>query len=667
MAHCIRVFILTMLTLVPATFAIAAAHPPYPVTLTETVREVRFAQASADPYRWMENLDDPRLYPWIGAQNDFTTKQLAGSNFEAIQAELLAIYANKNLGEDVPLDEFLRDRSQGTRRHYPARFRSIRNPLGGLGETELTSPTGKYSVSYQSAVSGDLKIMTIVDTQTRGRLAEALLVKFTTVLWDADESGFIYAIDRDGRTQNSYPVIKRHKIGTAQAYDVVLHQAKEPGNWVGISRLAAGVLVTETSLTETSWGWLNETDGGVTWKGTLPVDAAPFDFLDGKLLFITFQGSTPLGSVQSLDVATAAIAMVYQSPDFALEEALVQQSTLVISSVDQAASRLFTVDLTSGERREIPLPGIGAVTLSADGDQMYASYVSYTTPSASYKIDLPTRTLIPDSAATAPLMELETTRITYTSTLGIEAPIWLIYKKGLVLNADTPTYLYGYGGFNVNLMPRYIMSATPWFKRGGVFAIATLPGGKEMGENWHEGGRLFQKQNVFTSFGAAAQKLIDLKLTRKEKLAIGGGSNGGVLVGATMNLYPDLFQAAVPEVGVMDMTRYQLFTGGKWWVDEYGTRDEYRSYLNLLQVSPYHNIKRRTYPNTLVITGDGDDRVVPSHSYKYAARLQQAQAQNRAAYLYVRRGGSHGATGTIGENVRGLALKWTFLTQELGM
>ena len=636
---------------------------PYPVTPTETAREIRFGQSFADAFRWMENLDDPRLYPWVRAQNTYTARHLSGPTFDAIYGELKTLYGEAKDYDATQFDEFL---VEGHNKRKPLRSRTMRSPAGGLEVGTSGSPSGKYETRFESMTKGDFGVMTIKDTTTSTFLSDVLLVKFATVVWDNDDSSFLYVNDRDGRMQDTFPVIRRHKVGTSQPADKVLFEAADPMSWLSIFRLPQGVLVMATSLSQTSWGWLDATKGGVEWKGQLPVDVSPFDFVNNQLYFIAFDATAPMGAVRALDVTTGTVANVYQSPDFAMEGAAIEGDRLVITVVDQASSRLFVVDLTSGQRNEVALPGIGAATLSA-GESISINFVTYTSNSSSWKLDVATRGLILEQEAAPAPLELEAKRISYTTATGVEAPLWLIYKKGTQLTADTPTYLYGYGGFSINLMPRYIKSAVPWFNRGGVYAIATLPGGKEMGQPWHDSGRLFQKQNVFKSFGAAAQRLIDLGLTRKEKLAIGGGSNGGLLVGATMNLYPDLFQAAVPEVGVMDMTRFELFTGGKWWVDEYGTREDYRSYLNLVESSPYHNLVRRTYPHTLVITGDGDDRVVPSHSYKYAAKLQQVQSHERAALLHVRRGGSHGSAGTMSETLRGITMRWTFLSKELGI
>ena len=317
------------------------------------------------------------------------------------------------------------------------------------------------------------------------------------------------------------------------------------------------------------------------------------------------------------------------------------------------------------ELKQIKFEESGSIFFNKVKKELHVVHTHYNVAPTVWKVDHNKNifTLVKETESPFPM---DAYKIYYTAHNGKKVPIWILKKSDVVLSNKTPCYIYGYGGFRVNLLPAYNEEYLPWLKKGGCIAFVTLPGGLEYGENWHKEGAGLNKINVFNDFANAARTLYMSQVSSPDKAGIGGASNGGLLVAATMNLYPKLFQAAVPEVGVLDMTRFELFSGGKWWTKEYGTRYIKKDFHNLFNISPYHQLKPNKYPHTLVITSDLDDRVVPSHSYKYAAKLQELKPWDRVAFLYTRKLSSHSRkSGTINERIKYLSYKWSFLNKTL--
>ncbi|MFP6767378.1 MAG: prolyl oligopeptidase family serine peptidase, partial [Planctomycetaceae bacterium] len=323
--------------------------------------------------------------------------------------------------------------------------------------------------------------------------------------------------------------------------------------------------------------------------------------------------------------------------------------------------------------REVDFPGIG----SARGfggrrseTETFYSFSSFTTPPSIFRYDMVTGKSTRIRQAKVPFRPEDFTvkQVFYTSKDGTRVPMFIAHRKDIRLDGNTPTLLYGYGGFNISMTPRFSISRLQWMEMGGVFAVANLRGGGEYGEKWHRAGTKLQKQNVFDDFIAAAEYLIDEKYTRSEKLAVMGGSNGGLLVGAVMTQRPELFAACLPAVGVMDMLRFHKFTAGRYWVDDYGSAENPGEFKALHAYSPYHNLKPGTkYPATLVTTADTDDRVVPGHSFKFAARLQHSQAGTAPVLIRIETRAGHGAGKPTAKIIEEVADKWAFLVKNLKM
>jgi prolyl oligopeptidase len=323
--------------------------------------------------------------------------------------------------------------------------------------------------------------------------------------------------------------------------------------------------------------------------------------------------------------------------------------------------------------RTVELPGIGTAAgfhgKRANTETFYA-FSSYTTPPRIYRYDVSTgkSELFRSSKVKFQPEDYVVEQVFYKSKDGTRIPMFLAHKKGIARDGSNPTLLYGYGGFNIPMEPRFSVGALAWMEMGGVFAVANLRGGGEYGEAWHKAGTKLQKQNVFDDFIAAAQWLIDNKYTAPKKLAIQGGSNGGLLVGAAMTQRPELFGACLPAVGVMDMLRFQKFTEGRQWVDDYGSSDNPEQFKALYAYSPYHNIKKGvSYPPTLITTADTDDRVVPGHSFKFAAELQQAQAGEAPVLIRIETRAGHGGGKPTGKRIEEITDLWAFLVKNLNM
>ncbi|MEO6812204.1 MAG: prolyl oligopeptidase family serine peptidase, partial [Isosphaeraceae bacterium] len=347
---------------------------------------------------------------------------------------------------------------------------------------------------------------------------------------------------------------------------------------------------------------------------------------------------------------------------------------LIASYLKDAHTQVKVFELDGTFMRDVEFPGLGTASgfggKRIDKETFYA-FTSYTTPATIYRYEVASgkSTVVRAPKLAFDPSDFETKQVFYASKDGTKVPMFLSYKKGTKLDrGNTPTYLYGYGGFNIPLTPTFSPSSLAWLEMGGVLAVANLRGGGEYGETWHQAGTKLKKQNVFDDFIAAAEWLIDNKVTSTPKLAIEGRSNGGLLIGAVLNQRPDLFGAAVPGVGVMDMLRFHKFTIGWAWVDDYGSSDDPEQFQALRAYSPLHNIKDGVcYPPTLVITADHDDRVVPAHSFKYAATLQAAQSCARPILIRIETQAGHGAGKPTTKLIDEAADKWAFLVKVLGV
>ncbi|MEM6329003.1 MAG: prolyl oligopeptidase family serine peptidase [Planctomycetota bacterium] len=537
-------------------------------------------------------------------------------------------------------------------------------------------------------------------------------VKFTGIEWAKDGSGFYYSRypePAEGEAFQSVALNRKvffHKLGDPQSKDRLVYEDPEHPDWgasvqltedgrfevLSVSRgtddqnqlfyRPAGAeewtvlsgdfedtfyLVGETKNAAGGDRFLLYTDHRAPTKRIVAIDlpptsgnAAPGDAASGDAA--VHDPTRPLGE---------QVVEIIPATDATIEGASLVGGKLIIERLEDVAAKVEVYTLDGQKERDVPLPGVGSVGGfggEPDDTETFFSYTSYDTPSTVYRYDVATgeATKIRQPTVDFDPDAFVVTREFYDSKDGTRVPIFVAHKRGLERDHTNPTLLYGYGGFNISLTPGFSPSRVAWMEAGGVLAVANLRGGGEYGEEWHQAGKLHNKQNVFDDFIAAAEWLVSTGYTSPERLGIQGGSNGGLLVGAVMTQRPELFGACLPAVGVMDMLRFHKFTAGQFWRDEYGSSDEARDFPVLRAYSPYHNLEPGThYPATMVVTADTDDRVVPSHSFKFAAALQAAQAGPAPTLLRVESRAGHGAGTPTTKRIEQAADMWAFLLQHL--
>ncbi|MCH2402262.1 MAG: prolyl oligopeptidase family serine peptidase, partial [Pirellulales bacterium] len=552
------------------------------------------------------------------------------------------------------------------------------------------SDDGRY-VTYGVAEAGsDWRTWRVMEVASRKVLNDELKwVKFSGASWTNDSRGFFYSrfdepqegAEFQGLNLNQQ--VYYHRVGTDQSDDVLVYRRPDHPDW----GFDAEVTEDGRYLVITVWKGTDD-KYRVLHKDLLEPYGIPLDLIstfdheysfvgnDGPLFFFKTDHEAPRKKLVAIDIrkpaGTAETVLIDQRDETLTGVGLVG-NLFVTKYLKDARTQIRIHTLAGAFVREVEFPGIGSASgfggRQADTETFY-SFSSFATPPSIYHYDLITgeSRLLRRAAVQFEPDDYVVKQVFYNSKDGTRVPMFIAHRKDVELNGDTPTLLYGYGGFNISMQPGFSISRLQWMEMGGVFAMANLRGGGEYGESWHRAGTKLQKQNVFDDFVAAAEWLIDQKYTRSDKLAIMGGSNGGLLVGAVMTQRPDLFGACLPAVGVMDMLRFHKFTAGRYWVDDYGSADEADEFQALLAYSPYHNLEPGTrYPPTLVTTADTDDRVVPGHSFKFAAQLQHCHAGEAPVLIRIETRAGHGAGKPTAKVIEELADKWAFLVKNLGM
>ncbi len=661
--------------------AAAAQQLHYPAAPRADVVDNYFGNRVADPYRPLEELDAAATKAWVDSENAVTFAYLGGvARRDSIRARLTAVWNYPRV--TVPQQEAGR---LWFRKNTGLQKQSVLYQEAGTGgppalvlDPNALSPDGsiaiaQWSVSpdgrtlgYTTAVGGsDLQDIHLRDLATGRDLRDTVArVKFTSISWTRDSKGFYYARYRGSanlRDANTHDQLWYHVVGGKGPDRLIFERTDDSTAWVGggVSDDGRWLFIYSSSGTTNNRLWAADLKNSSRPDLAGPVapvvtaeDAiyGPLGVVDGTLYIYT-NWQAPRGRVVAATVGdsdrTHWRTIVAQGPDVMNEELLVGDRLIITYLVDvQTRLRLF--DLKGAPRGEVALPDVGtAAGLSGrnDGTDFFFGFTSYLLPATVYRYDLHAGRLTPFEPAKTPFdaTPYETRATFYQSKDGTRIPIFITAHKGLARDGSHPTLLYGYGGFDISLQPFFSPAVAAWLELGGVYAVANLRGGGEYGEAWHQAAMHEKKQNVFDDFIAAAEFLVREGYATPRTLAIQGGSNGGLLVGAAMTQRPELFGVALPAVGVMDMLRYQKFTGGQLWAEEYGSSDDATAFRYLLAYSPLHNLKPGTcYPATLVTTADHDDRVVPSHSFKFAATLQAAQGCARPVLLRVETAGSHG-------------------------
>ncbi|MEO7048097.1 MAG: prolyl oligopeptidase family serine peptidase, partial [Ferruginibacter sp.] len=527
----------------------------------------------------------------------------------------------------------------------------------------------------------------VMDVKTKTLLADKIQwIKFSGLSWKGDD-GFYYSRyptpDEKSKLskQNEGHKVYYHKIGTPQSADALIYEDNEhPLRTVG-----AGLTEDERflilSISEGTSGdeiLIKDMKGknGFTQliKG-FDTEASVVDN-DGDRILVRTNADAPNYKVVSIDPKNPAkenwVTIIHTRKEL-LEGVGTAGHKLLLTYLQDASSRVYQCNYKGNLEREIKLPGIGTAGGfggDIDDTELFYSYTSFNFPPTIYRYDIKTgeSKLFRKTEVKINADDYETVQTFFTSKDGAKVPMFITYKKGLKLDGNNPTLIYGYGGFNIPMTPGFSISNAFFLEQGGVYVVVNLRGGNEYGEAWHKAGMLQNKQNVFNDIFAAAQFLIDKKYTNPSRLALRGGSNGGLLVGACITQHPELFKVAIPQVGVMDMLRYHLFTIGWAWATEYGRSDKEADFKNLYSYSPLHNIKPGvTYPATLVTTADHDDRVVPAHSFKFAATMQADNTGANPILIRIDSKAGHGAGKPTTKQIDEAADIWSFVMYNLGM
>ena len=698
------------LLIVPMTGIIMAAHgqvaqqkPAYPKAAKTDVVDTYFGTAVPDPYRWLENDTSEATAAWVAAENKVTDEYLSKIPFRsALLKRLTALsdyermslpdktkgkyYFYKNDGLQNQDVLYVQDSLDGE-----PQVLLDPNKLSADGTVALTgtslSHDGRYMAYTISRSGSDWTEIFVIDAQTGRQLDDHIVwAKFTGASWHGD--GFYYSAydapekGKEYSNVNERHKIYYHKIGTPQTADRLVYENKDyPKRFY-----TAGVSEDETTMFVYESGEGN--GNGLYMKDLTKPDAqltpmatdmrymhVPIETVDGRTYIYTNYGAPKYRIMAATaDKPSAADWQeIVPEGDAVLSGASVIGGRLILTYNKDVADHAYVYTLDGRMMHEVKLPSLGSVAFSGSKDdkECFFAFTSFTSPGTSYKYDIEanTYTLLRKSKADFDPSGYVTEQIFYPSKDGTKIPMFLTYKKGLKKDGRNPVLIYGYGGFNISLPPTFSTSRIPFIENGGIYVQTNLRGGGEYGEQWHLAGTKMRKQNVFDDFIAAAEWLIANHYTDKDKIAIMGGSNGGLLVGACMTQRPDLYRVAVPQVGVMDMLRYHKFTIGWNWAGDYGTSEDSKEMFEYLKgYSPLHNLKPGTaYPATLVTTADHDDRVVPAHSFKFAATLQECNAGPNPTLIRIDSKAGHGAGKPMSKVLEEQADIYGFIMYNLGM
>lgn len=672
----------------------------YPVTAKEEKTLDFFGTQVSDPYMWLENDTAANTEDWVNRQIALTSGYLDSIPFrQKIKDRFTELFNFEKVGAPIKAgDYYFMFRNSGLE---PQGKYFVRKGLEGAEEVFLDvnalSPEGTASVSLLGAddsnrfmavsvneAGSDWGRIEVFDIATKAKLSDRLeWVKFSGATWYKD--GFFYnryPAPEKGKElsgNNEYHMVYYHKLGTDQNQDQLVYRDNERPHMYNMISATEDkkFLVLNAAPGTDGWEvWIKnpeDTQGkfkplftNISLHNSI-IESTP----EGQLLVQTDDGAPRYRLVQ-VDPANPAKENwkeIVPENDMMLQGVSTCGGKLFLSYLDRANTRIFVCNYDGSDKKEIAMPdktgSAGGFSGKHDEKTCFYSFTSFTYPTSIYKYDIETGQS--DEYYTIKVKfepsDYESKQVMFKSKDGTEVPMFIVHKKGLKLDGNNPTLLYSYGGFSVPMQPGFSSSRIILLENGGVFAMPCIRGGNEFGEEWHKGGMLENKQNVFDDFIAAAEYLISEKYTRTEKLAINGGSNGGLLVGACMTQRPELFGVAMPEVGVLDMLRYHLFTVGKGWIPEYGCADSSKTAFDYLyKYSPYHNLKKDTnYPATMVFTADHDDRVVPAHSFKFAARLQEYHNGKEPVLIRIQKSAGHGAGMSTNQVIDSVADRYAFM------
>ncbi|WP_374165958.1 prolyl oligopeptidase family protein [Arcticibacter sp. MXS-1] len=675
----------------------------YPTTRKDKTADTYFGTSVADPYRWLENDVAPDTKAWVAEQNKVTQSYLSQIPYRAkIKGKLEKLWNYERYSAPFREGEYIYFMKNDGLQNQSVLYRQKEG-----GEPEVFLDPNKFSsdgttslagieftkdgslTAYQISEGGsDWRKVIVIRTSDKGVIGDTLTdVKFSGIAWKGNEGFYYSSYDKpkqgselSGMTQHHK--LYYHKLGTPQKDDVMIFGGEAtPRRYIGASITEDGRFLVISAA--------NSTTGNELYLQDLSATGSPIkkiiDNFNNEHSIIDNQGST-LYIFTNLNAPNNKIVTVDASdPSPSQWKDLIPETENVLSAgtgggkifasyLKDATSLVMQYGMDGKLERSIELPGVGSASgfgAKKSEKELYYTFTSYVYPPTIFKYDIATgkSEVYKKSGVQFDPSSYESKQVFYNSKDGTRVPMIITYKKGIKLDGSNPTLLYGYGGFNISLTPSFSTSNIILLEQGGIYAVANLRGGGEYGEKWHIAGTKLQKQNVFDDFIAAAEYLISNKYTSREKLAISGGSNGGLLVGAALTQRPELFKVAFPAVGVLDMLRYNKFTAGAGWAYDYGTAEDSKEMFGyLLKYSPYHALKPNTsYPATLVTTADHDDRVVPAHSFKFAARLQEYHRGPNPVMIRIETKAGHGAGKSTAQIIAEQADKWAFMFYNMGL
>ena len=675
----------------------------YPQTRMDNTVDTYFGTQVADPYRWLEDDRSAETAQWVKAQNDFTFGYLSKIPYrQAIKEKLEKLWNYEKLSAPFTEGDYtyyykndgLQNQSVLYRKNKEGKEEIFLNPntfskdgTTSLGDVAF-SEDGSLVAYLISEGGSDWRKGIVLDAKTKKAIGDTLVdIKFSSIAWKGNEGFFYSSYDKPKGSELSAKTDQHklyyHKLGTSQKSDKLIFGGTPAEKY----RYVSGTVSNDGKYLFISVA--NATSGNKLFVKDLSNPKSSLvtitNNFDGDTGFVNNQGTT-LFLETNINAPNGRLVKVdFKNPQPEHWQDVIPETKNVLS-ITTAGKYLFAkymVDALSQVKqydyegkliREVKLPSIGSAGgfyAKKDETHTYFSFTNYAYPTQIYKMDLATGAteLYWKPAIAFDATHYESKQVFYTSKDGTKIPMMITYKKGIELNGKNPTLLYGYGGFNISLMPTFGVANAVWLELGGVYAVPNLRGGGEYGKQWHDAGTKMQKQNVFDDFIAAAEYLIKEKYTSPQYLAIRGGSNGGLLVGATMLQRPDLFKVALPAVGVLDMLRYHTFTAGAGWAYDYGTSDDSKEMFEYLKAySPLHNVKQGVaYPATLITTGDHDDRVVPAHSFKFAAELQAKQTGNNPILIRIETNAGHGAGTPVSKTIEQNADLQAFTLWNMGI
>lgn len=673
----------------------------YPDTRKDNTTDNYHGTSIADPYRWLENDTAAEVKDWVIKENKVTQDYLSQIPYrDKIKARLKELWNYPKFSAPFKKgDNYFFYKNDGLQNQAvlyvqkglgaePNVFLDP-NKLSTDGTVALNNITfsknNKYAAIGTSASGSDWVEIKVIDVATQQPTGDVIKwVKFSGATWKGD--GFYYSrydepvAGKEFSNQNQFQKVYYHKLGTPQSADELVYEDKEhPLRYfgAGVTEDERFLVVVAAEGTHGNEVYYKDLQKGGDFKLLFKGFENDYDVIDniGDRLLVHTNNNAPNFRLVSVDPANPDPAnwkeIIPQSKDL-LNGASTGGGKLFASYLKDASTRLYEHELSGKLIREIKLEGIGTASLPSgkkEDKEFFYTFTSFTNPGAIYRYDITTgkSEVFRKTEVKFNIADYETKQVFYTSKDGTKVPMFIVHKKGLKLDGNNPTYLYAYGGFNISLTPSFSVSRLILLENGGVFALANLRGGGEYGEEWHKGGMLSNKQNVFDDFIAAGEYLVKEKYTSPSKLAIAGGSNGGLLVGACEVQRPDLFKVAFPAVGVLDMLRYHKFTIGWGWAVEYGSSEKKDQFDYLLKYSPLHNLKSGVnYPATMVTTGDHDDRVVPAHSFKFAATLQEKQSGDNPVLIRIETKAGHGAGKPTSKLIDEAADIWSFMFWNTG-